>query len=109
MSRRNTSARCARSGSIQACCRTKPGTRSAGVQHTHSVVPAFALGHAHVWCGGLTQVLLGDSRIGNLCDFYCGTSALAEVSACWCKLTGRWVGSGIVVSIKGGGAHRMHG
>src|ERR1700676_5191677 len=42
MSRRNTSGRCARSGSIQVCCRTKPGTRSAGVQHTHSVVPAKA-------------------------------------------------------------------
>src|SRR4030088_805506 len=36
-------------------------------------VPAFALGHAHIWCGGLTQAKAGDSRIGNLCDFYCGT------------------------------------
>src|ERR1700739_1501168 len=35
--------------------------------------------------------------------------ALAEVSTCWRKLTGHWVGSGIVVSIKGGGARRMHG
>src|SRR5260370_42250462 len=78
-------------------------------QHLRLWVPAFALGHAHIWCGGLTQVLLGDSRIGDPCDFYCDTSALAEVSACWRKLTGRWVGSGIVVSIKGGGAHRMHG
>src|SRR5258706_15720713 len=70
------------------------------------VVPAKALGHAHIWCDGLTQVWPGDSRIGNLCDFYCDTSALAEVSTCWRKLTGHWVGSGIVVSIKGGGAHR---
>src|SRR6187402_3988410 len=50
-----------------------------------------------------------DSRIGILCDSYCDTSALAEVSTCWRKLTGHWVGSGIVVSIKGGGARRMHG
>jgi hypothetical protein len=35
--------------------------------------------------------------------------ALAEVSTCWRKLTGHWVGSGIVVSKKGGGARRMHG
>src|SRR5260370_38676424 len=52
---------------------------------------------------------MGDSRIGNPCDFYGGTSALAEVSAWVCRLTGRWVGSGIVVSIKGGGVRRMHG
>ena len=76
----------------------------------HAVwVPAFALGHAHIWCDGLTRASLRDSRIGDLCDFSSGTSAVAEVSGCCHISIGHWAGSGIVASIKGGGACRMHG
>src|ERR1700722_12804077 len=74
----------------------------------HRVVPANALGHAQILVRRIDSGL-GDSRIMQLCDVYCDTSALAEVSRCCHILIGRWVGSGIVVSIKGGGARRMYG
>jgi len=90
----------------------KPGKPPIAAETTArgmALTPASALGHAHIGCDGLTRAAAGDSRIGDLCDFYCGTSALAEVSGCCHISIGHWVGSGIVASIKGGGACRMHG
>ncbi|WP_225189333.1 hypothetical protein, partial [Bradyrhizobium sp. IC3195] len=36
-------------------------------------IPPARLGHAHIWCDGLTRVRRGDSRIGSLCASYCCT------------------------------------
>src|SRR6267378_1930011 len=40
-------------------CKRSDQTRknSCGTGAVHIWVPAFALGHAHIWCDGLTQVL----------------------------------------------------